>query len=246
MAPRWVIKCLDIVEDGKLGVTAAGWDRFLEAGLGLERAPKRLHGGVIVAIAGPAHAAFDAGLGQCLEVVFIDVLAPSVRVMEQPVGRLPTPECVLECGQDQAGVQGRAASPANDPAAPDIEDCRKEQPAFGSPQVGDVRHPGLIGSGRGRTQGQKVFRHGLTVATVCGAGMAPMLLPAAQALRPHQARTAPPARAGALFAQILDDAGRSVVAPTGPVGRGDLNGQIGILTLPGAGPVQAPTVVAAG
>ena len=90
VASPWVVEGLDIVEDGKLRVAAARRDRFVETGIGLERAPERFHRGVVVAIAGPAHTAFDAGRGQGRDVMVIDVLAAAIGVMQQAAGRLTT------------------------------------------------------------------------------------------------------------------------------------------------------------
>ena len=78
MAPRRVVERLDIVEDGKLSVAGAGRNRRVEPGVCLQGAPKRLHGGVVVAIAGPAHTAFDPGGGQNLEIIVVHVLAATV------------------------------------------------------------------------------------------------------------------------------------------------------------------------
>ena len=41
MAPPWVIERLDIIEDGKLCLAAAGENDLVQVSIGLERAPER-------------------------------------------------------------------------------------------------------------------------------------------------------------------------------------------------------------
>ncbi len=52
--PRRVVERLDIIEDGKLCVAAAGGNRFIEPRVGLEGAPKRFHRVVVAAFCWPA------------------------------------------------------------------------------------------------------------------------------------------------------------------------------------------------
>ena len=52
VAPRRVVERLEVVEDGKLSVLAAGGSRLIQSGVGLQGAPERFHRGVVVAIAG--------------------------------------------------------------------------------------------------------------------------------------------------------------------------------------------------
>jgi hypothetical protein len=48
VAPRRVVERLDVIEDGKLSVMAAGGNRHIEPAVGLEGAPKGLHRRIIV------------------------------------------------------------------------------------------------------------------------------------------------------------------------------------------------------
>jgi hypothetical protein len=111
---------------------------LLKAGLGFERAEEGLGVSVVVAISGPAHTPLDAGCAQGLDIVIVHVLAAAIRVMQESCGWLPTFQSVAEGGQDETGMQGRAAGPADNAPAPEIEDGREVQPAFGGLEVGDV------------------------------------------------------------------------------------------------------------
>jgi hypothetical protein len=89
VAPRRVVERLDVIEDGKLSVMAAGGNRHIEPAVGLEGAPKGLHRRIIVTVSCAAHAALDAGGLQSLDVIFVDVLAAAVGVMQEPLGWIP-------------------------------------------------------------------------------------------------------------------------------------------------------------
>ena len=121
VAPRRVVERLDVIEDGKLGVAAASGNRGVEPGVGLQGGPKRFHGGVVVAVPGPSHAAFEAGSLERGDVV-VDVLAATVRMVQEPFGRPAAFDGVAEGRQDQAGVDGGSARPADNLATPQIED----------------------------------------------------------------------------------------------------------------------------
>ena len=53
--PFWVIECFDVIEDGRVGLTMGGEVRAMEP-FGFECAPEGLHGGIVIAVAGGAHA----------------------------------------------------------------------------------------------------------------------------------------------------------------------------------------------
>ena len=53
--PFWVIERFDIVEDGQFSFGMGSEVAMVEP-LGFERAPERFHSGVVVAVAGGAHA----------------------------------------------------------------------------------------------------------------------------------------------------------------------------------------------
>jgi len=53
--PFWVIERFDIIEDGGVSLLVS-LEVFLVQPFGFEGAPERFHGGVVVAVAGGAHA----------------------------------------------------------------------------------------------------------------------------------------------------------------------------------------------
>lgn len=67
-------------------------------------------------------------------------------------------------------MQRRTTRPADDAAAPTVEDRSEVKPAFGRLQIRDVGQPALIGTGRCRTFGEEVGGDWLGVPTVRGAG----------------------------------------------------------------------------
>jgi hypothetical protein len=166
VAPHRVVECFNIVEDGKLSVPASDRHRFLDAGLGLERAPERFHGRIIVAISRPAHASLKASLGDGAKVAFVDILAASIGVMKQ-ARRRPAPlQGLMQGSQDQGDVKRRGACPADHPPTPQIHDRSQVYPAFLGSEIGDIGDPDLVGTSRGGLLCQEVFRHGLAVVAV--------------------------------------------------------------------------------
>lgn len=111
----------------------------------------------------------------------------------------------MEGLQDQAGMQGRPARPADEAPAPDIEDRRQVQPPFGGAKLGDVGHPSLMGSDRARTFCEEVSGDGLSMPAVGGARVAVVFRTTAQVLRPHQTSAAALARGRAALAKTFDD-----------------------------------------
>ena len=63
-------------------------------------------------------------------------------------------------------MQRRSTHPADDVAAPLVEDRREVKPAFGRLQLRDIGQPALVGSGRRRTRGDEVGGDWLGVPTV--------------------------------------------------------------------------------
>src|SRR5205085_12308547 len=51
VAPRRVVERFDVIEDDEFGGTSADGHCGVKTGLGFQRAPKRLHGRIVVAIA---------------------------------------------------------------------------------------------------------------------------------------------------------------------------------------------------
>jgi hypothetical protein len=74
---RWVVEALDVVEDRKPGLLAGGEVEVVDP-LGLERMKKALSHGVVLEVAGTAHAANHAVSIELLLVLGAQVLAPVV------------------------------------------------------------------------------------------------------------------------------------------------------------------------
>jgi hypothetical protein len=56
--PFWVIESFDVIEDGGAGLLV-GMEVLVMEAFGFEGAPERFHGGIVVAVAGSAHAGPD-------------------------------------------------------------------------------------------------------------------------------------------------------------------------------------------
>ena len=83
MEPLAVVKEFDPFKDGGLGFRVgdelAAMDEFA-----FEAAPEAFHGGIVIAVAGSAHAGDDPGPHELLPVGGTGVLAATIRMMDQP------------------------------------------------------------------------------------------------------------------------------------------------------------------
>lgn len=245
MAPPWVVKRLDIIEDGKLRFAACGGLVLVQAGVTFEAAPERFHGSVVVAIFSATHAAGRSGGEESCEVVGVNLLGSTIRMMQPSFRGLTLPQGGLQGRQSQAGVQGGSARPAHCATAPGIEDGGQENPAFSGFQMGDFGPPDPIGAGRRGGLREQVGRHRPGMAAV-GRAWASSVLPfAAQALGAHQPGAAALACARAGLLQILEDSRNSIRSTTGLVRDRNLTTNRRILALPTARPVLLTTVAAA-
>src|SRR5260370_29928592 len=82
--PRAVVKDFDPLEDGGAGFHPCGELATMHQ-FAFEAAPEAFHGGVVIAVAAPAHAGHGSGLRQPLPVGSAGALAALVGAME------PTP-----------------------------------------------------------------------------------------------------------------------------------------------------------
>ena len=104
-------------------------------------AEEALDDGVVVAVAGSAHARTKSLAAQDASVVVAGVGATTVGVMNQASPRSPSAHGVVERLQSQATVVGRADAPADNAARKQVEDNSQVEPAFfGS----DVRFSGAF------------------------------------------------------------------------------------------------------
>jgi len=115
--------------------------------------------------------------------------------MQEPFGRLTAYQGVSEGGPHKAGMQCRTTGPADDAAAPTVEDRGEVKPAFRRLQVGDVGQPALIGPvGAGRLA-MRLGGDWLGVPAIRGAGAPAVFFCAPrQTLVPHQTSAAAFAR----------------------------------------------------
>ena len=75
-------------------------------------------------------------------------LAPMIGVMDEPGTGAALPQRHVECIQDQLAAQMIGHRPADDPPAEGVEHGGEVAKALPGRQVGDVRHPELVGGVR--------------------------------------------------------------------------------------------------
>ena len=78
VAPRRVVEGLDIVENGKLGLVVIGRDGGRQICFGFQGTPERLHGCIVIAVAGAAHGLTQSPLGQPATYLGAGVLTAAV------------------------------------------------------------------------------------------------------------------------------------------------------------------------
>src|SRR6056297_1994319 len=78
-----------------------------------------------------------------------------------------------QCLQGEVGGHAGLGRPSNDTSREQVDDDAEVQPAFIGPNVGDVRHPDLIGPGRLEALLQPVLRHHRGLAAI-SAGTTPV------------------------------------------------------------------------
>ena len=82
MEPSSIIKRFDVIEDGQLDFGMVVPDLAVQE-FGLKCAEERFHGGVVVAIAGRAHARKDTVILEELTVISAGVLAAAIRMVQK-------------------------------------------------------------------------------------------------------------------------------------------------------------------
>src|SRR5882672_10042881 len=80
----------------------------------LQRSEEALHGRVVPAIAFSAHAGHRAGLYEAALVVVRSVLAPAIRMMDEPLQRLSNGQGFVQSSKGQEAVDVIAGVPAHD------------------------------------------------------------------------------------------------------------------------------------
>ena len=87
MPPSRIVKAVDVLEGGQLGVSARV-PRLSPDQLGLDRLEERLDGGVVIAVALAAHRYLEAVMTQELLIIMGAILAAAIRMMDAALGRL--------------------------------------------------------------------------------------------------------------------------------------------------------------
>lgn len=111
---------------------------------GLERFEEAFDGGIVVAVAFPAHRRFEAVLAQLLLVTVGTVLRSSIRVMNTAWWRVSDGDGHVQRPPSQILLHAVADRPAKDTARKQINDYSQIDPALPRPDIGDVVGPLLV------------------------------------------------------------------------------------------------------
>lgn len=114
------------------------------ANLAFEDAPERLHRGVVVTVAGGAHAWEEARLFKGLVVLKAGVLAAAIGMVNHRAGWFARGQSALERLERERCVEMILQMPADDFAAGEVHDSGQIKPAFGAREVSDISDPYLV------------------------------------------------------------------------------------------------------
>lgn len=208
----------------------------------LQRREEALHGGVVPAVAAPAHATDNAVVAQQALEVLAGVLAALVRVVQQLVRPAAPPQRHQQGVSHQLRRHRGTHRPADDAPRVQVQHCRHEEPAFRRPEVGEVGHPFAVWRIGLELPLQHVGGDAVLGAHTGVGRAAPALAARLQARRLHQPGHALLAASLARIVQVAPDAGRTI----GPVARlealADAPGQPQVLPLPAARRAAQPFV----
>jgi hypothetical protein len=116
--------------------------------LDLERVEEALHRRVVEAVAFSAHRRRYARRLKSFSVVVRRVLHPAVAMMDEAGRRSLAFHGHRQSFERDVGVEGVAHRPAHDLAREHVDQGGQKQPAFAGPDVGQIREPDLVRSGR--------------------------------------------------------------------------------------------------
>ena len=139
-----VVPALDVVEDLP-SCDGVGGETGAVDQLALQGGEKALTHGVVVAVPGRAHRRTDPGVPATGAEIEGGVLRPSVGVMND-LRRSTLPQRHVQGLHDQRGVQVSSHRPADDTAAPGVEDHGKIEKPHPGGYVRDIGHPQLVGA----------------------------------------------------------------------------------------------------
>ena len=185
MRADWIVEAFDVIEDGSFGLGASRKAMSVDE-IHFKAAPKAFHGGVVVAVAPPAHGGDEAGAGQSRPILGGGILNTPIGVKEKILWMAPMEQRHVKGVQDEWGIDAIAHGPSDHFAAVEVEDGRAVEPAFLGVHVGDVSHPDLIGCHRRRRFGQAVGSNRMVVVALGGLDAVAALLTSAEALQLHE------------------------------------------------------------
>ncbi len=204
-----IVAGLNVIKDGGLGLGVRGEVTSVDE-FDFEGAPEAFHGGVVVAVALPAHGRKELGLGQSGSKISGGVLDTAIGVEEQLGSWLAVLERHVERGHDQRGVDPFAHGPTDDLSAVKVKDAGEVKPTFLGLDVGDVGDPDLIGC-RGRWSLRQAIGHdGVVVVAVGGLDAVAALLAAAEASLTHEAGDSLTSMTMPAGPQFPDDSGTAI------------------------------------
>jgi len=145
-----VVEPADIFDDRELELRSGAPDAIGDQ-LGLERVDEGLGKRVVKRVADRSDRPEDAVVVEDLRKRPRRVLSPGIGVMDElDVGAgAALRERHAQCVEDEIGAHVAGELPADDPAAVDVNDKAEEHQALVAAQIGEVRDPQLVGSGRG-------------------------------------------------------------------------------------------------
>src|SRR5580658_101323 len=177
---------------------------------GFQCAEEAFHDGIVVAVAGPAHAGRNAALVQQLLVLVARVLHAPIAMMHQLTRRISLVQSSLESLARKVGSQMIGRRPAHDLARTQIDDGGQVQPALSRWDVGDVGGPGPIGRRLIELAVEPILEDRMLMATVRGPHHEATSHLRANRVLPHQLGNRVLAAGHALGLQFGMHAGRAV------------------------------------
>src|SRR6185312_656519 len=142
-----MVEPADPLEGGELDVLDAPPGAAVVNDFGLEEADHGFGQGVVVRVSATADRGFDARVEEPLGVADREILDAAIAVMHEPRFAIANALAngLLERIQRQVAPQGARDAPADDPPGKDVDDERDIDEAAPRGDVGEIRHPELIG-----------------------------------------------------------------------------------------------------
>ncbi|KAI4159322.1 MAG: hypothetical protein LQ342_006645 [Letrouitia transgressa] len=241
--PPPVVEDFDVVEEGRARL-GAGVKEALAEEFGLQRGPKALHVGVVVAVRPPAHAR-NGPVGMEEGTVGVaGVLAAAVGVVQEAGSRLAPGGGLGEGARDQGRGHDLVGGPAHHLATVKVEDPGQVEPALGGGDAGEVGRPDLVGARGCGSLRQAVGGDGTEMARVGGPGPEAPLLAGAQPPAAHDPGHAVAAAALPASSQGGGEPRAAAGAPAGRKAGGNLHPEPGVLLGTRPPPATAPGVEA--